>query len=158
MSTGPRVTYVDHSHAAIAELGKRMMPRLEMAALIVRDAVVLEMQQSTPSGRLYYVPGTKTLYRASAPGEAPATRENLYGPSWKSTPAVKVGNALMAAAYTGRRVGKAGEHVLGEILEYGSLKAGIAPRPHVRPAIAKSKRAVRAILRKGGGGGAEGAP
>ncbi|HYG70187.1 MAG TPA: hypothetical protein VD838_21100, partial [Anaeromyxobacteraceae bacterium] len=107
--------------------------------------IVTTINDSDPTGRTYRIPGTGATYRASAPGEPPAIREGLYVSSWHGTPAVELGNAVMAAAFTNRRVGA---HSLGELLEYGT-KRGLAPRPHVRPAMTKAKPKVKRILRTG---------
>lgn len=145
--SGPKVTYVDHGAKALATVKARLMPRVEAAALITRDEIITVINESQPAGRTYRVPGTNAYYGASAPGQPPAIREGLYVNSWQASPAVQVGNAVMAAAFTGRRVGKGGEHVLGELLEYGTTGAhAMAPRPHARPAAARVKRKVRAIL------------
>lgn len=119
-------------------------PLVEAGARIVREEVVSAMEDAPPrTGREYLVPGTKTAYTASAPGEPPAIREGTYRDSWKETPAVEVGDTVVAAAYTDLRT-EDGAHLIGEILEFGSGR--IAPRPHVRPAIDAAAARIRELV------------
>lgn len=119
-------------------------PIVEAGARIVREEVVSAMEDARPrTGREYLVPGTRTPYTASAPGEPPAIREGAYRDSWQTTPAVEVGDSVMAAAYTDLRT-EDGAHVIGEILEFGAGR--IAPRPHVRPAIDAAAARIRELV------------
>jgi len=121
-----------------------VVPVVEAGARIVREEVVSAMEDAPPrTGREYLVPGTQTPYTASAPGEPPAIREGTYRNSWKETPAVEVGDTVVAAAYTDLRT-EDGAHLIGEILEFGAGR--IAPRPHVRPAIDAAVPKIRQLV------------
>ena len=122
---------------------------VEAAATVLRDEIVQTMEQADPTGRTYRVPGTATEYRASAPGEPPAVREGRYRDSWKTSTAVRQGTRVAASAYTDLRVGSSGQYVLGELLEFGTVK--MAPRPHVRPAIETAKPKINALVREASG-------
>lgn len=156
-----------------APIGQMQMPALirahlfvDAAAELVRDEIVETMENSTPSGREYPIPGTgsrkrqrkgKTVkrptYTASAPGEPPAIREGLYLAAWKTTRGVRVGDGVQATAYNDRRVGPAGEYLLGELLEYGTsdllnYRVRMEPRPHIRPALDAVRPKINELVRE----------
>lgn len=139
---------------------------VEVAAEIIRDEIVAVINESSPSGRRYAIPGTQPprkrdgewisgkSYRASAPGEPPAEREGLYRASWKATPATVDGNTVRAGVYNTRRVGD--DIPLWVILEYGTtpIVGGltatmeIEPRPHIRPAVERARPKIQAMLKR----------
>jgi hypothetical protein len=107
-------------------------PLIEAAAIIVRDTIVEVIQSSQPAGKEYRVPGTKTKYTASAPGQPPAVREGRYVASWKSTPSVRSPSGVHAFAYSDLMT-EDGRFAIGALLEDGTIH--MAPRPHVGPAM-----------------------
>ena len=124
-------------------------PLVEAGARIVHEEVVAVMEEAPPrTGREYRVPGTKTVYTASAPGEPPAIREGAYRDSWRTTPAIEEGDTVVAVAYTDLRTDD-GAHVIGEMLEFGTET--MAPRPHVRPAIDAAAARIRELIKRGAG-------
>lgn len=107
---------------------------VDAAVELVRTEIVEHIENAPPrSGERYPIPGTGRTYIASAPGEPPAVREGLYIAAWKAAPAVQIGGSVVGFAYNDRRVGTNDEHLLGEILEWGTTR--MAPRPHIRPAL-----------------------
>jgi hypothetical protein len=129
----------------------RLRHFIEQAAIITADEVKLVINESVPEGRWYSLPDLSAKYQASAPGQPPAERENLYVESIKSTPAVTVGKTIEAFAYTDRTVGRSGEHILGDLLEHGTPT--MLPRPHWRPAIRRARKKILALGIKAGVGG-----
>ena len=97
------------------------------SAIDVRNAVLVKLSGGR-TGKLYRVPATKRMYRASAAGEAPATRLGHLRASYK---------------YIVKGKGVNSEGVVGSdldyshYLEYGTAK--IKPRPHLKPAFRESK-------------------
>jgi hypothetical protein len=138
--------YIDLSQHAIGVLRKRLEPFVEAAAIIVRDEIVGVINESTPAGRFYRVPGTGATYQASAPGQAPAEREGIYRESWKSTPAVSQGSRIIAGVFNDRTT-ESGEPLF-PILEYGTTDGKLAPRPHVGPGIERALPKIRALARR----------
>lgn len=81
-------------------------------------------------GRRYRVPGKKTYYTASAPGEPPAVRTGNFRISWKPDPRCSGGfNVYWARIKSDRRTDN-GRFTLGDILENGTPGGQMAPRPH----------------------------
>lgn len=140
--------YIDLSEEAGRKLSIGLVHLVDAVAIMVRDEVVTTMDPGPPrTGIEYRIPGTvHARYTASAPGEPPAVREGLYRESWKVAPTVIQGERVIGAAYTDRKVGPGGEHVLGDNLEHGTIR--MAPRPHVRPALESVRPKVRALLRE----------
>lgn len=78
----------------------------------------------------------------SLPGEPPHSPK-WYHDSWKSTDAKRRGNHIIAWAFSLSHT--ASGYPLAEILEYGH--GVIAPRPHIRPALERTRRTVDRILK-----------
>ena len=149
------VSMQPHIEAMKRIAAQRLANMVEAGAIIMANEVRAVISESEPAGRIYTIPGTKTKYQASAPGQPPAERENIYAESIKATPAQRVGNEVQAFAYTDRTVGSANQYVLGDILEHGAQLANggvIEPRPHWRPAMKRARRKLLDLLRRGGGG------
>ena len=89
----------------------------------------LEILRGQRHGRRYRVPGKKTHYTASAPGEPPAARTGLFRISWQPT-ALKEGDTYISRVESDRRVGKNGKYLQGEILEDGTPGGRMKPRPY----------------------------
>lgn len=83
------------------------------------------------SGRRYRVPGTKSYYTASAPGEPPAVRTGAFRVGWQAKQEVTSwsGTDVAVRSYieSNTRTDN-GKYLLGSILEDGSSR--MAPRPY----------------------------
>jgi len=99
--------------------------------------VTLETLSGHRSGRIYYVPGTRRRYTASAPGEAPAQATGKLRQSVKTTIEGK-DRAV---------IGKVGTDLeYGKVLEFGTRGPKLAPRPWLRPSFEKALPRVKEIL------------
>lgn len=160
--------YVDLSGPYLDRLHAVLVTRIvEAGAEIIRDEIVAVINESSPTGRRYAIPGTQPprrrdgqwlpgkSYRASAPGEPPAEREGLYRASWKSTPAVVEGNTVRAGVFNDRRVGR-DDIPLWLILEFGTTPIvggdlviqSLQPRPHIRPAVERARPKLRQMVQR----------
>lgn len=148
--------YVDLSDEAFPQVVERfVVPYVEGAAALIRDEIVAVMEESQPSGREYKVPGTETMYTASAPGEPPAIREGVYRSSWAFTRARRVAGGVASGVYNTRKVGEGEDFALWAILEYGatmSLGAQatvravvILPRPHILRGVERAVPKIKAL-------------
>ena len=93
------------------------------------------------SGRRYRVPGTKTYYTASAPGEVPAQRTGQFRAKWDSK-TYSTGSAHSKEVHSEiesnvRTAG--GKYVLGQLLEEGSPGGQLSPRPYQEKIIDTAK-------------------
>ena len=89
------------------------------------------------SGKLYKVPGTKAkYYKASRPGESPASRLGHLRTSYKYL--VK-GKGMDAIGYVGSPLD------YSHYLEYGTYK--MAPRPHLKVAFKNADADVKKIFK-----------
>lgn len=99
---------------------------------------ILETLTGDRTGRWYKVPGTKnTMYRASAPGEPPASatgrlRLSIKTREWADARAIRgwAGSDLEKAVY----------------LEFGTKK--MLPRPFIKPSYQKALPKIRVILQR----------
>lgn len=110
---------------AVVSIRHQVESRSYKAANELRNSalVVLRGQRS---GRVYRVPGKKTHYTASAPGEPPAVRTGLFRISWQPV-ALKEGDTYISRVESDKRTDN-GKYLLGEILEDGTSR--MAPRPY----------------------------
>ena len=126
-----RITYsIDPNVAiekAVDSIRKQVESRSYEAANELRNSALLVLRGQR-SGRRYRVPGKKTYYTASAPGEPPAERTGLFRLSWQPT-ALKQGDTYISRIESDRRTDN-GKYLLGEILEDGTPGGRVAPRPH----------------------------
>ena len=118
----------------VKELLKKAGERnIKDATFSTHDVLIDQILVGTRSGRFYYIPGTKKLYQASAPGEAPARMFGDLARDYK--PSVKgfegaVGAVLLYAL----------------MLEKGTKK--MKPRPHLGIAFDMNKNEIIRILSK----------
>lgn len=128
---GVKITYSVPLNAAIEDVVKSIRQQVEArsykAANELRNSS-LEILRGQRNGRRYRVPGKKTHYTASAPGEPPAMRTGLFRLSWQPT-ALKEGDTYISRVESDRRTDK-GKFLLGEILEDGTPGGQMAPRPY----------------------------
>lgn len=146
-----RGSYRDNSDRAVAWLAERAVAHVDALVLELVDEIRAVINEAAPrTGAEYFIPGTKTLYTASAPGEPPATREGLYLAAWKGGAAVVVGHKVIGAAINDRRT-EDGEDFIGWIMELGTLDGSIEARPHIGVALERvaARHGLRVVYGKG---------
>jgi len=98
---------------------------------------VVEKLRGNRSGRVYNVPGTSTLYIASAPGEPPASATGRLRSDIKFEVKHEIGGYVT---------------IIGSTLEYAPwLEFGTSKmqkRPFLGPVFRKNDNAIKSILRK----------
>lgn len=89
-----------------------------------------EILRGQRSGRTYRVPGTKSRYTASAPGEPPAVRTGSFRASWQpQMECTGSGDGFTVNSYIESSIRTDnGKYLLGGILEDGTGR--MAPRPY----------------------------
>ena len=97
--------------------------------------VISDQLTGNRTGRTYVVPATKKTYKASAPGEAPASRTGILRTGYRFRLVNHKGT------YTGE-VGSPEEYALW--LEKGTSK--MAPRPHLLPGYESRKAQILKIM------------
>lgn len=111
--------------------------------LALESEVKMIMTTSTPSGRRYVRTKDGKMHTASAPGQAPAVDMGQYRASFTSY--VEVEGNIVSAVW-GSYLWK----TRGRRLEFGgrdSRGGYIAPRPHVRRALAQAAPSIENRLR-----------
>ncbi len=143
----PRFTINPNIDGLFASLVK---PAAEASARILVDAIKDTLEEAPPrTGLEYYVPGTKTKYTASAPGEVPAIREGHYRDSWKATKAYETPDGIGASAVSdlatddGQPIGLILEDGTSDIINY---RVRMQPRPHLRESINRALPLIDAKL------------
>lgn len=96
----------------------------------------LEILRGQRGGRIYGVPGTKTRYQASAPGQPPAVRTGAFRLSWRPQAYVGFGSYI-SRIESDLQVGTKRSYTLGDLLENGTSK--MAPRPHQEKILEKAE-------------------
>lgn len=108
--------------------------RMHEAVQAVRTQV-LETLSGSRSGRIYYVPGTKRPYTASAPGEPPARRLAELAQSIKAS----------VRGEDRKVIGEVGtDKKYGPMLEFGTKM--MAARPWLKISFEKALPKVQSIL------------
>lgn len=69
-----RVRIVNHVDAVTGLAEKALKRKVSAMGHTVRNKALTQVLVGERTGKWYYVPGTRRLYRASSPGEPPATR------------------------------------------------------------------------------------
>ena len=118
---------------------KNAVKALNRGALKIHRDIIMSMV-APKSGR-EYERGSKT-HTASAPGEAPARDTGHLG----QTTTFNLINVSEASNASVAEVVVSAEYALA--LEFGREDGSIAPRPFVRPAFAKNKKAITDEVRK----------
>lgn len=111
--------------------------RLKMAALMVEGTAKRSMVE-VKSGRMYRKPHTRVMYRASAPGEAPAKRFGTLQSSITHKEPEKT--LLRWHCYVGT------DEPYARFLELGAPENQLLPRPFMRPALDKNRKAIAALF------------
>ena len=97
-------------------------------------------------GRQYRVPHTKRYYTASAPGESPAVRTGAFRLSWGTHVRIeRQGNVFRCISSIESSL-KAGEYLLGDILEEGKEK--MKPRPYKNEVRRRAEPSIKSLYMK----------
>lgn len=108
--------------------------RMERALELVRGEA-MRLMSERKSGRIYRVPGTKVLYTASAPGEAPAV----------PTGRLKGSITRDVTVTLTETIGRVGTGLpYGAHLEYGTRR--IRPRPWLTPSFRNMRERIASTL------------
>jgi HK97 gp10 family phage protein len=117
------------------DLSNAIEKRMLIAAIKVHGELVRNILVGNRSGRVYRVPSTKQPYRASRPGEAPASRE---------------GDLRQTYRFTTEGRGHKTVGIVGSPLKYSKwLEKGtsqMAPRPHLSKAFRNKKRDIQSLF------------
>ena len=105
---------------AVESVRQQVEARSYQAANELRNSSLLILKGQR-HGRRYRVPGTKSYYTASAPGEPPAMRTGTYRSSFQPT-ALKEGDLYISRIET--------DVPYADWLENGTPGGQMAPRPH----------------------------
>lgn len=107
-----------------------------------------EVLRGGRSGRRYRVPGTRSYYTASAPGEPPAVRTGAFRAGWvRETEILSESDKTLSLQIRIRNdIRCPNGHLLGDYLEYGNAK--MAPRPHHQKIKEKAAPKVAKIFRE----------
>lgn len=131
---------------AINKIKGDSFERMVKAVNAVRNET-LKTLSGNRSGRTYFVPGTKTTYIASSPGEPPAV---ATGQLKQNVTTSIEGAGKTTTGYVGIR-GDAINKVTGDnvgeyaiCLEFGTKK--MSPRPWLKPSFEKSEPKLKDIL------------
>ncbi len=129
-----KVKLTFHTDRVVKAIEDTAGKRMAEAVQAVRTQV-LETLSGQRSGRTYYVPGTRTTYTASAPGQPPAIATSDLFKSIKVT--VKgVGRTVIGIVGTDQKHGK--------MLEFGTRN--MAPRPWLKISFEKALPKIKSIL------------
>ena len=126
----------------IASLTGTSLDNLRFAAIFLKGAIK-EKLTGNRTGRVYRVPGTKTLYTASAPGEPPASRTGTL----RNAITFRVNKAKMEAFVGPRLLGEDPKKQYPVWLEFGTKK--MSPRPFMAPALEENKDTIVKIMKQG---------
>lgn len=127
--------------AVVGQLTERLLPLAGRFADEARASVVHVIESSTPAGRLYRHPRVGT-YRASAPGQPPASPTGEYPASWGTTAPEVRGDRVRASAAT--------DSGIGPRLEFGDPGPPVLePRPHARPAVPIAAERIGRLIAEG---------
>lgn len=128
----------------MGDISKEVQNRGFRAANELRNAEQLVLRGQR-SGRRYRVPGSKSYYTASAPGEPPAVRTGTYRNSFsrRSYADGSPDNVLKVHAIIESRITIPNGRNLGNLLEGGTGR--MAPRPHKDAIIEKAKPNIKRI-------------
>lgn len=132
-----KFTFHDYSGEAIRALDDAQENRLLEAVTQWHAGVVEDMLTGTRSGREYRIPGSSRTYRASRPGEAPATVTGRLRSSYQ----------FRVREEGGKKVGEVGSPLdYALYLEKGTKR--MAPRPHLVPAYYKREDNIKSALQR----------
>ena len=136
---GVILTVTVHKQKVVDAMDEVARHRMDKAVAIVQRKIY-ELFAGPKTGRTYYIPGTRTTYTASAPGEPPAraTRELNEGIERDVSDDGKVGI-----------VGTNVKH--GTAMEFGTRRGDrlpVEPRPWLRPAFEQSEKEISELFKQ----------
>lgn len=126
-------------------LQKEVSQRTYRASNELRNAS-LYILRGKRSGKVYRVPNTGRTYKASAPGEPPAVRTGAFRLSWGTHVHVEKKGVHFRAVAAIESKERAGDKLLGEILENGTGK--MKPRPYKQAIVDRALPKVKEIYKK----------
>ncbi|MDO4280782.1 MAG: hypothetical protein Q4C56_04045 [Peptococcaceae bacterium] len=110
----------------------------------LRNAEMDVLAKGGRGGRVYRIPGTRKYYTASAPGEVPAVRTGVFRLSWRPKH-FRIGDEYQSRIESSYNVGG---YNLGALLENGSPRGQLAPRPHHEKILERAKPKALKIYRE----------
>ena len=124
-----------------------MRSRGMRAANELRNASQLVLRGQR-GGRIYRVPGTKSYYTASAPGEPPAVRTGSFRSGWQAKQEVtgSADNTKIRSYIESNTRTDNGRYLLGAILEDGTSR--MAPRPYQQKIQEKALPNIKKIYKE----------
>ncbi len=108
----------------------------------------LHVLRGKRTGRLYRVPGAKRRHRASAPGEPPGVRTGMFRLSWGTHVRVEKAGKVFRAVSAIESGLRAGNYLLGDILENGTPGGQMKPRPYKQKVKDRALPSIRDIFKK----------
>lgn len=118
------------------EISDKLGQQLLKSTILVRNEVLKNLSGAR-SGKLYKVQGTNRTYRASAPGEPPASRLGHLRASYQYK---VLGSGHNSKGFVGSELEYA------HYLEYGTYK--MQPRPHLIPAMLTAKPKIEKLFKR----------
>lgn len=135
MATKVKLTF--HTDKVVKAIEDAASKRMLEAVYAVHKTVVEETLVGNRSGRQYYVPGTKKLYTASAPGEPPA----------KATAELSQNIEISVGSEGKTVIGRVGtDKIQGKMTEFGTIH--MAARPWLHISFEKSLDKIKSIFGK----------
>lgn len=129
-----RVVYISHLNEVLDKIDETTAKRMTKAVMAVQEEA-FRLTAGPGKGRMYFIPGTRTKYRASAPFDPPAPRTGILHKTikWELQ-----GEGAEIEGLVGS------DQKYAPALEYGT--ATMLPRPWLRPAFEKSEETVKRIF------------
>lgn len=127
------MTITNNTTKVKAAFGKNSRKAVEAAAIEWRNGIV-QCLTGERSGKTYRRPGTKAPYRASRPGEAPASVTGRLRSSYR----------VRVLSNTEAEVGSPLDYA--EKLEKGTSR--MLPRPHIEPGFQKKRGEIENALQQ----------
>lgn len=147
------VQFISHANTIITKIDAAQLKRMKLATAELKRETLLTFK-GTRSGRRYRVPGTRKMYSASAPGEAPAV---ATGSGKLSIREAVSGSGHSIKGHVGSAMGFAFNPATHEdaarylaMLEFeGRNRDGSrrAARPWLRPSAKRAQPKIKAILK-----------
>ena len=125
---------------SVQKLGRQIVSRGARAANEMRNAE-LEVLRGKRSGKIYRKPGTKTMYRASAPGEPPASRSGNLRQHWRKRVKAETKDSGMKVIAC-----LESEHDYSAYLDEGT--SSMEPRPYKDKIIEKAMPRIEDIYKE----------
>lgn len=121
---------------------KEVSQRTYQASNELRNAS-LHVLRGQRSGKVYQAPNTRAKYKASAPGEPPAVRTGAFRLSWGTHVHVEKKGVHFQAVAAIESKERAGDRLLGEMLENGTGK--MKPRPYKQAVIDRAMPKIKTL-------------